>query len=274
MTELKRKHGRSHNCVRPLNISYNVFGYAPGSVLFEMGNTKVLCAVSLQNNVPPFLRGKGTGWLTAEYAMLPTATQQRINRESSSFKRNGRSIEISRLIGRALRTMVNLEKLGERTIYIDCDVLQADGGTRTACITGASAALEMAVQTWLQNGNLAQDILVDRIAAVSVGVCQEGAILDLNYEEDCSINADVNVVMTKSGKLVEIQGTAEKEPISWDTFEDVKLLACQGVEQIFAFLDSQRNQGVVQKHKPVSADQEKTKPKKASLFSLGNRQAG
>lgn len=229
----KRHDGRSHDQLRPLRITPDVFEYASGSVLYEIGKTKVLCAVTLQQGVPPFLRNKKTGWLTAEYAMLPAATQVRTVRECSSVKRNGRSIEISRLIGRVLRTVVNLDLIGERTIVVDCDVQQADGGTRTASITGAFLALKMASDRWLASGLIEESIIRDEVAAVSVGIRDGVALLDVDYVEDSSLDVDVTMVLTKAGGLVEIQASAEKKPLDWRQFETVRSLAQSGVAEIF-----------------------------------------
>lgn len=228
-----RSHGRNSDEMRPISLKYDFFEYADGSVLYELGKTKVACAVTLVRKVPPFLRGKRTGWLTAEYAMLPAATHQRTDRESNSFKRNGRSLEISRLIGRCFRSIVNLDLLGERTIMIDCDVLQADGSTRTACITGAFFALKQAVSLWQTNGILDADFLKEEIAAVSVGYSSNGTLLDIDYGEDSSIDADFNFVLTKTGHIVEIQGSAERMPMAWNFFDQMKQYAQKGVIDIF-----------------------------------------
>jgi ribonuclease PH len=192
----------------------------------------------LQSGVPPFLRSKKTGWLTAEYAMLPAATHVRTMRESSSVKRNGRNVEISRMIGRVLRSIVNLDVIGERTIIIDCDVQQADGGTRTACITGACLALKAATDTWYREGIIEEPLLNDEVAAISVGVMEDTVLLDVDFLEDSALIADFNVVLTRSGKLVEIQGAAEKHPLNWDQFELIRLLAQEGISQIFSTIGS------------------------------------
>lgn len=196
-----------------------------------MGNTKVLCTVVMQEGVPHFLRGKKEGWLTAEYSMLPAATHTRTVREAAVMKRCSRSLEISRLIGRSLRSIVDLTVLGERTIYIDCDVIQADGGTRTAALTGAYCAIRHALQgpwsSWIK-GNF----LKDSLAAISVGWKENQALLDLDFEEDASIDADFNFVMTGSGKMVEIQGTSEKHPLSWDAVQKMQVFAAQGIQDL------------------------------------------
>jgi ribonuclease PH len=232
---MKRAYGRAYDQVRPITVTYDVLEYAAASVLFEQGRTKVLCAVTLQNSVPPFLKGKKTGWLTAEYAMLPAATQVRKERDSLS-KPNGRSIEISRLIGRVLRSVVDLDLLGERTIVIDCDVLQADGSTRTACITAASRALSIASQRWLRTGRIGAEIVREEIAGVSVGTVHDAVMLDLDFNEDSSIESDFNFVITRSGKVVEIQGSAEKNPISWASVEKMHALALKGIGSVFSAL--------------------------------------
>src|ERR1700733_6301212 len=185
---------REYNELRPLKVAYDIYSYTPGSVLFEMGNTKILCSVTLQNSVPHFLRGKRRGWLTAEYALLPASTPIRTVREVSANKRNGRTIEISRLIGRSLRSVADLAVLGESTIFIDCDVLQADGGTRTACITGAYLALKAAVVRWLEKGIIHQSLLKDELGAVSVGIADDLTLLDLDFIEDSTTFADFNFV--------------------------------------------------------------------------------
>jgi ribonuclease PH len=232
----KRLNGRASNQLRPIKVTYDIFEYAAGSVLYEIGKTKVLCSVTLQSGVPPFLRSKKTGWLTAEYAMLPAATHVRTMRESSSVKRNGRNVEISRMIGRVLRSIVNLGALGERTVIIDCDVQQADGGTRTACITGACLALKAAADTWYHQGIIEGQLLRDEVAAISVGVMDDAVLLDVDFLEDSALLADFNVVLTRSGKLVEIQGAAEKHPLNWDQFEMIRLLAQEGISQIFSIV--------------------------------------
>lgn len=267
ITKCVRANNRAYNKLRSVSLAYNAFGYAPGSVLFALGNTKVLCSVNMQQGVPPFLKGSKTGWLSAEYAMLPVATQMRTNRESSSVKRNGRSVEISRLIGRSLRTIIDLNKLGERTIIIDCDVLQADGSTRTACITAASYALHAAQAHWLERGVISEPIITNRVAAVSVGIRDGSVLLDLDYNEDSAIDADFNVVLTESGDIVEIQGAAEQSVISWDQFDNIKELSISGVNDLFIACDAQ-----LKDQKPVGArvGTKKSAPKSA-LFSLQNR---
>ena len=227
-----RVDGRRCDQLRTMRITYDIFEYAAGSVLFELGKTKVLCAVTLQQTVPTFLKGKKTGWLTAEYAMLPVSTTNRTPRELSSASRNGRSVEISRLIGRSLRAAVNLDAIGERTIMIDCDVLQADGGTRTACITGAYLALEQAVQKWLSLKIIDTSPLLEPIAAVSVGLKNGQPLLDLDCAEDNTVDADYNFVITKSGGIVEVQGTSEKQAVEWSVLQEVCLFAIYGAQDL------------------------------------------
>lgn len=235
---LVRSGGRGLDQLRRLNITYDVFNYAAGSVLFELGNTKVLCAISMQQGVPHFLRGKKAGWLTAEYSLLPASTPIRTIRESTANKRSGRNIEISRLIGRSLRSIVDLSHIGENTIFVDCDVLQADGGTRTACITGAFIALKAAVDKWIYNGIIKNSIIKDELAAVSVGITRGKSMLDLDFIEDSATQADFNFVLTRSGKIVEIQGAAEQSPISWDQYSVIKSLAIKGANDLFNYLDN------------------------------------
>lgn len=208
---------------RPIKFTPNINPYAYGSVLAEFGNTKVHITASVQESVPPFLKGKGQGWLTAEYAMLPSSTHTRCERERKGA--SGRTQEIQRLIGRALRSIVDMSKLGERTIMLDCDVIVADGGTRTTSISGAYIALEMAVRRLMKEGLLKQNPIKDGLCAISIGINSNNEVIaDLNYEEDSSCETDMNIVMTSSGKFVEVQGTAEKEPFSMAHMTD--LLTC------------------------------------------------
>lgn len=237
MSKYVRSGQRPHDQLRPLRVSYDIFKYASGSTLFEMGNTKVICSVTLQQGVPHFLRGKKTGWLTAEYSLLPASTPIRTVREVTANKRSGRTIEISRLIGRSLRSVVNLDALGEQTIFMDCDVLQADGGTRTACITGAYLALKAAQAAWLHEGLLQEELVIDELAAVSVGLADNTPLLDLDFMEDSATEADFNFVLTRSAKLIEIQGSAERFPLTWDQYDGMRALALKGVEELFCFYD-------------------------------------
>lgn len=229
---MKRHDGRLTNQLRPTHVEYGIFQHAHGSVLFQVGNTKVLCSVMLNKGVPLFLRGKDSGWLTAEYAMLPAATGTRTTREISAAKRNGRSVEISRLIGRSLRAIVDLSTFGERTIYIDCDVLNADGGTRTACITGSYLALKAAQEYWLRTDMIVAPIITDAVAAVAVGAINGEILLDIDYQEDSHVDADFNFVLTRSGKIIEIQGASEGIPITWQQTQQMYKLAQEGVEQL------------------------------------------
>ena len=200
--------------LRPIRITRHYTRHAEGSVLIEFGDTRVLCTASVENNVPPFLRGKGSGWVTAEYGMLPRSTHTRSSREAAKGKQSGRTQEIQRLIGRSLRAVVDLDALGERQITLDCDVLQADGGTRTAAITGACVALHDAIAGLMREGKITTHPLRDFVAAISVGVYQGVPVLDLDYPEDSDCDTDMNVVMTGAGGFVEVQGTAEGAPFS------------------------------------------------------------
>jgi ribonuclease PH len=219
--------------IRPIQFIRTFTRYAEGSVLVSMGNTKVLCNASISEDVPSFLKGKGKGWVTAEYSMLPRSTQDRSPRESAKGKIGGRTHEIQRLIGRSLRAVVDLEKLGERQIVIDCDVLQADGGTRTASINGAYVALTDAIAKLQKKGVLSSSPIKEPVAAVSVGLVKGKPVLDLCYEEDSSADVDFNVVMTGSGRFVEVQGTAEKEPFSHQQLATLLALAQKGIGEVF-----------------------------------------
>lgn len=236
---MTRSYKRKYDQLRPLKLTTDVAGNADGSVLFEIGRTKVLCTVSLSNTVPPFLRGKNKWWITASYALLPSSTKVRVERESNA-KRNERSVEISRLIGRSLRAIVNLnDKNSEKTIHIDCDVIQADGGTRTACITGAFVALCLAEKKWLSNGILEKSIIKDEIAAISGGIYNDKPMLDIDFVEDSNGIADFNFIMTRSGDIIEIQGCAEQRPISWQQVDALRRLAYTGVEHLLSFIDEE-----------------------------------
>ncbi len=229
-----RPNGRTPAQMRPVTITRNFTAHAEGSVLIEFGQTKVLCNASVVDGVPRFLKGKGQGWITAEYGMLPRSTHSRMNREAASGKQGGRTLEIQRLIGRALRAAVDLTKLGEYTITIDCDVIQADGGTRTAAITGACVALVDALR-WLQEqGKLKTDPLKYMVAAVSVGIHEGQAICDLEYMEDSAAETDMNVVLTECGKIIEVQGTAEGEPFSQEELLQLLELAKGGIAELIA----------------------------------------
>ena len=224
---------RANDGLRVINITRSYTQYAEGSVLIAFGNTKVLCTASVVPGVPKFLKGSGQGWITAEYGMLPRATHTRSEREASRGKQTGRSLEIQRLIGRVLRVSVDLKQLGENTIYLDCDVLQADGGTRTAAITGASVALRDALTVMKGKGELAQDPWRFLVAAVSVGIYQRQVILDLDYAEDSQAETDMNVVMTEQGGLLEVQATAEKNAFSKSQLEQMLAIAESGINQLF-----------------------------------------
>ncbi len=230
-----RNDGRSATDLRTVKVTRNFTRHAEGSVLIEFGDTIVICTASVEESVPPFLRGKGTGWVTAEYAMLPRATHTRSPREAAKGKQTGRTLEIQRLIGRSLRAVTDLGKLGERSVYIDCDVIQADGGTRTASITGAYVALVDALTTLKGKGLLSEIPIKEAVAAVSVGIVGGEALLDLNYVEDSSAEVDMNYVITSSGRFVEVQGTAEAEPFTSAQMDAMRDLALDGVRQLFAF---------------------------------------
>jgi ribonuclease PH len=229
---MMRGDGRRPDELRPVTITPNVNKYAEGSALIKMGDTHVLCTASVEESVPPFMRDRGEGWVTAEYSMLPRSTGTRSAREASRGRLGGRTMEIQRLIGRSLRAVTDLPHLGERTIWLDCDVIQADGGTRTASITGAYVALHLALQQLLQQDLIAQIPLKDAVAAVSVGMLQDIPHLDLNYPEDSTSDVDMNIVMTGNGNLIEVQGTAEGEPFSQESLLDLLALARQGISQL------------------------------------------
>lgn len=229
---MKRADGRAADEIRPVKITRNFLKYPAGSVLMEMGNTKVICTATIQDRVPDFKKGKGAGWVTAEYAMIPGSTTERSQREGG--KGRGRTQEIQRLIGRALRAVVDMEKLGERTIILDADVIQADGGTRTAAITGCFVALNDAVAKLIKEGKIKSSPLKEYVAAVSAGVLDGRVVVDLPYEEDSRAEVDMNVVMTGAGKLVEVQGTAEGEPFSKKTLDTMLSHAATGINKLIA----------------------------------------
>ena len=229
---MKRPSQRRPDELREVRITRSYTKHAEGSVLVEFGDTRVLCTASVEEKVPGFMRGQGRGWLTAEYGMLPRATNTRTEREAARGKQSGRTLEIQRLIGRSLRAVADLSLLGERTIQIDCDVIQADGGTRTAGITGACVAVHDAVTLLMQRGLIAATPLRDFVAAVSVGVYQGTPVLDLDYAEDSACDTDMNVVMTGSGGFVEVQGTAESAPFSRGQLDALLLLAQDGISQL------------------------------------------
>lgn len=231
---MARVDGRASDELRPVTMTVDYLKHADGSVLIEVGDTRVLCAVTIDEGVPPFLEGRGQGWLTAEYAMLPQAGKGRSKRESAAGKVGGRTHEIQRLIGRSLRACVDLRALGERTLLIDCDVIQADGGTRTASITGAWVALSRAVAALRARGTLAVDPVRTGLAAVSVGIVNGEPALDLNYVEDSRAEVDANVVMTSAGEFVEVQGTAEGKPFSRTRLDEMLALAEKGIRELQA----------------------------------------
>jgi ribonuclease PH len=229
-----RTDGRASDEMRPVQITPGFLPYAEGSVMITMGNTRVVCAASLEERVPPFLRNSGQGWLTAEYAMLPRATQTRTAREIGRGGASGRTHEIQRLIGRSLRAIADMKALGERTITIDCDVLQADGGTRTAAITGAYVAFALASHHLLKTGKIQRTLTSGQVAAVSVGIVQNVPLLDLKYDEDSRAEVDMNVVCTDDGRFIELQGTAEREPFSRAQMDELVALGTRGIEALIA----------------------------------------
>ena len=229
-----RPNDRTLQATRPIKITRHYTKHAEGSVLVEFGDTKVLCNATLENSVPRFLKGQGKGWITAEYGMLPRSTNVRMQREAARGKQGGRTLEIQRLIGRSLRAMIDLTALGERTITVDCDVIQADGGTRTAAISGACVAVIDAVSGLLSSGELKTSPIKGLVAAISVGIVDGTAVCDLEYIEDSAAETDMNVVMAEDGRMIEIQGTAEGEPFSHDELLQLLTLAKGGIEQIFA----------------------------------------
>ncbi|MCP5242257.1 ribonuclease PH [Nitrosomonas sp.] len=231
---MTRSYNRTATQIRPVKISRNYTKNADGSVLIECGDTKIICTASVSEKVPPFLKGKNQGWLTAEYGMLPCSTHERIQREAARGKQSGRTMEIQRLIGRSLRAIVDLNMLGERTIQIDCDVIQADGGTRTASITGAFVALHDAVESLLYQQLIETSPILDHVAAISVGIYQGTALLDLDYQEDSACDTDMNVIMTGNSGIVEIQGTAEGMVFTRNELNQMLDLAESGVQKLIS----------------------------------------
>ncbi|AKD38217.1 ribonuclease PH [Pasteurella multocida subsp. multocida OH4807] len=228
-----RPNDRANHHPRPIHITRHYTKHAEGAVLVEFGDTKVLCTATVEESVPRFLKGQNQGWVTAEYGMLPRSTHSRMQREAAKGKQSGRTMEIQRLIARSLRAMVDLEALGERSITLDCDVIQADGGTRTASITGACVALCDAIHTLIENGTLKTNPIKGLVAAISVGIVNGEAVCDLEYVEDSAAETDMNVVMMEDGRMIEVQGTAEGEPFSHDELLTLLSLAKQGCEVIF-----------------------------------------
>lgn len=229
-----RPSGRQNNEMREISVESHVNAYAEGSCLISFGGTKVHCTASIQDSVPRWMKAqnKKGGWLTAEYGMLPRSTHDRIDREASTGKQSGRTVEISRLIGRSLRSVIDLQKIGARTIWLDCDVLQADGGTRTAAITGAYIALHHAIQTLIKAGKIKETPLLEYVAAISCGVTEAGAVIDLDYVEDSNAIADGNFIITESGGLVEVQATSEGKPIKEEEFNAMLALAKAGIKDL------------------------------------------
>lgn len=223
---------RATDELRPISITPNFLPHTDGSVLMACGNTRVICTATIDENVPPFLRGQGKGWVTAEYGMLPASTQSRMRREASSGKQSGRTQEIQRLIGRSLRAAVNMEKLGERQILIDCDVIQADGGTRTASITGAFVALKIAIQKLINKNLLTENPIIGNVAAISLGMVNNVALLDLDYPEDSNCDSDINLVMLNADKIIEIQGTAEGSAFSFTELNKLLALGQKGINEL------------------------------------------
>jgi ribonuclease PH len=228
-----RSDGRRPEQLRPVTIQPGFLQFPTGSALISVGNTRVICAATIEDRVPPWMRGRGTGWITAEYAMLPSATPERNQREAAKGRLGGRTHEIQRLIGRALRAVVDLNRLGERTVIVDCDVIGGDGGTRTASITGAWVALAIALQQHFDRGNAATWPLLGQIAAVSVGIVGGTTVLDLPYDEDSRAEVDMNIAMTDAGGVVELQGTAEREPFTREQLDAMLRLADGGIRELF-----------------------------------------
>jgi ribonuclease PH len=229
-----RKDGRKFNQLRPVKVTKDFIKYPEGSVLIECGNTKIICNASIEEKVPPFLKGTGQGWVTAEYSMLPRSTHTRMMRESVQGKISGRTQEIQRLIGRSLRAAIDMTKLGERTVWIDCDVIQADGGTRTASITGAYMALASAIDKCVKSGMLSKNPLKSQIAAVSLGILNNELLLDIDYKEDSSCEIDMNLIMDKQGRIVEIQGTGERGVFTKKQLDAIIKLGWVGIKKLFA----------------------------------------
>ncbi|MGB3328979.1 MAG: ribonuclease PH [Thermomicrobiales bacterium] len=231
---MRRSYDRATDQLRPVSIEANPMPYAEGSALVKLGETHVICTASVDEQVPRWMKGKGTGWVTAEYSMLPRATKERTDREAAKGRQGGRTVEIQRLIGRALRAAVDMKALGERQITIDCDVVRADGGTRCASITGGYVALAIACEALVREKKIRQNPLQSMIAAVSVGVVSGAPVLDLDYREDAKADVDANIVMTDKGQFVELQGTAEHNPFDYRTLETMLALASTGLDELFA----------------------------------------
>jgi ribonuclease PH len=245
-----RSDGRAHDQLRPVTITPRYTKHAEGSALIEVGDTKVICTVSVEDRVPPFLKGQGEGWITAEYGMLPRSTSTRSQREVTKGRPSGRTHEIQRLIGRSLRAVVDMRALGERTLWVDCDVIQADGGTRTASITGAFVAMVDALRHMRKQGNFAELPLLDFVAATSVGKLGSEIVLDLNYEEDSKADVDMNIVKTGAGRFVEIQGTAEDGSFSEDEMKALMAAAHKGTQELIAMQRTVLGDVTLKKPKP------------------------
>ncbi|MFA5074575.1 MAG: ribonuclease PH [Candidatus Babeliales bacterium] len=273
--DVQREDGRTNDQIRPIFIKYDYVGYASASVLFCMGKTKVLVSITLQDGLPPFLKGQKVGWLTAEYAMLPCATKKRSNRESNQQFKNSRSVEISRLIGRSFRSVTDLSLIPEKTIMIDCDVLQADGGTRVASITAASLALNLAQKRWIKSGIIEKNILQEQVGAISLGFVKNNLLLDLSFSEDSQAESDFNFVLTKSGKVIELQGTAEKKVLSWEQFDKIKNLAINGINNLFETFEKLEKERIDRNFSNKVLDNKFQKSAKLHdklpMFSLANR---
>jgi len=229
---MNRLDGREMDQLRPVKITRNYLKHAEGSVLIEMGDTKVICTASVEEKVPPFMKGQGKGWITSEYGMLPRSTEVRKLRDSTRGKVDGRTMEIQRLIGRALRSVINLQEMGEITVFIDCDVIQADGGTRTASITGAFVALMDALNKLKTQGKIAKIPSDSFVAAISVGIKDGKALLDLNYAEDSTCQVDMNIIMTEKGHIVEIQGTGEEKPFTREEMDEMMRIGEKGIMEL------------------------------------------
>lgn len=234
VVSMRRSYERATDGMRPVSIEPNPMPYAEGSALVKVGETHVICTASVDEQVPRWMKGKGTGWVTAEYSMLPRATKERTDREAAKGRQGGRTVEIQRLIGRALRAVVDMKALGERQVIIDCDVVRADGGTRCASITGGYVALALACDRLVREKKIRQNPLTAMVAAVSVGVVKGVPVLDLDYSEDSKADVDANIVMTDAGKFVELQGTAEHDPFDYRTLELMLALAATGLDELFA----------------------------------------
>ncbi|MFA6320481.1 MAG: ribonuclease PH [Candidatus Omnitrophota bacterium] len=229
---MTRPSGRASDELRKLKITKNYIKYAEGSCLIEIGDTKVITTATVENTVPPFMKGKGTGWITAEYGMIPRSCKTRVQREAAKGKLGGRTMEIQRLIGRSMRSVADMSKIGERTIWIDCDVIQADGGTRCASITGSFVSAILALESMRKSGLIKEIPVSDYVAAISVGMLDGKPVLDLDYDEDSTAEVDMNIIMTGDGRFVEIQGTAEREPFSKEDMNKLITLAKKGVDEL------------------------------------------